>query len=74
MIEADRKNVGEILISEGLVRTKGVTPKLPSGEKGKDYMQRLDDLEGQAQQKRVGAWATSTPEKTETTPAAAKIL
>src|SRR5436190_1024972 len=45
IIEADGKNLAEILVSEGLARVKGMAPNLPNEEKGKAYMERLDDLE-----------------------------
>ena len=59
IIEVDGKSLGEILIGEGLARTKGVAPNLPNEEKGKAYMERLDDLENAAREKHLGAWATS---------------
>jgi endonuclease YncB( thermonuclease family) len=62
MIEASDKNLGEILVSEGLARVKGVAPKLPDGQKGKDYMERLDGFESAAREKHLGAWATSKSE------------
>jgi endonuclease YncB( thermonuclease family) len=65
IVQIDGKNLGEILISEGLARTKGMAPNLPTGEKARDYMQRLEDLEREACKKRTGAWATSTIEKCE---------
>jgi endonuclease YncB( thermonuclease family) len=70
IVEVDQKNLGEILLSEGLARTKGVAPNLPSGEKAKDYMERLDSLESAAHEKHLGAWATSSREKSEATPTA----
>jgi endonuclease YncB( thermonuclease family) len=65
IVETNGRNLGEILISEGLARTKGTAPHLPNGEKSRDYMQRLEDLEREACRKRVGAWATSTIDKCE---------
>src|ERR1700704_3424052 len=65
IVEIDEKNLGEILINEGLARTKGVAPGLPTGERARDYMQRLEDLEGKAREKRAGAWSTSAVEKKE---------
>ena len=59
------KSLAEILISEGLAWPKGIAAKLPSGEKSKDYMRRLSELEAQAREKKLGAWATSTAPKTE---------
>jgi endonuclease YncB( thermonuclease family) len=60
IVEIDEKNLGEILINEGLARTKGVAPNLPTGEHAGAYMQRLESLEADARQKKIGAWSTST--------------
>ncbi len=70
IVEVDGKSLGEILVSEGLARTKGVAPNLPNEEKGKAYMKRLDDLENAAHEKRLGAWKTSTSQKPEVSPTA----
>src|SRR5438270_12985929 len=70
IVEIDGKSLGEILVAEGLARTKGVTPNLPSGEHAKAYMERLDDLESAAHEKRLGAWTTSTSQKPEVSPTA----
>jgi endonuclease YncB( thermonuclease family) len=70
IVEVDGKSLGEILVSEGLARTKGVAPNLPNEEKGKAYMKRLDDLENAAHEKRLGAWKTSTRQKPEVSPTA----
>src|SRR6266513_1083958 len=70
IVEVDGKNLGEILVSEGLARTKGVAPNLPNEEKGKAYMERLDDLENAAHEKRLGAWTTSASQKPEVSPTA----
>jgi endonuclease YncB( thermonuclease family) len=59
IIEIDGKNLGETLISEGLARAKGVGTQLPTGEKSKEYWDKLDALEAAARAKKVGAWATS---------------
>lgn len=59
IVEVEGKSLGEILVTEGLARTKGVAPNLPNEEKGKAYMERLDDLESAAREKHLGAWATS---------------
>ncbi len=63
IVEIGEKNLGELLISEGLARTKGIAAKLPTGEKARAYMQRLEGSEAEAQQRKVGAWSTSTAEK-----------
>jgi endonuclease YncB( thermonuclease family) len=70
IVEVEGKSLGEILINEGLARTKGVAPKLPSYEKGKAYMERLDDLESAAHEKHLGAWATSAIQATSPSPSA----
>src|SRR6266513_6205887 len=70
IIEVDGKSLGEILISEGLARTKGMAPNLPTGEHAKAYMERLDDLESAAHEKRLGAWTTSASQKPEVSPTA----
>jgi endonuclease YncB( thermonuclease family) len=69
IVEVDGKSLGEILVTEGLARTKGVAPNLPNDEKGKAYMERLDDLESAAREKHLGAWATSTTQTPSPTPA-----
>ena len=68
IIEMDGKNLGEILVSEGLARVKGMAPNLPNEEKGKAYMERLDDLESGAHEKHLGAWATSKTQTASPTP------
>jgi endonuclease YncB( thermonuclease family) len=69
IVEVDGKSLGEILVTEGLARTKGVAPNLPNEEKGKAYMERLDDLESAAREKHLGAWATSPTQTPSPTPA-----
>jgi endonuclease YncB( thermonuclease family) len=70
IVEVDGKSLGEILVTEGLARTKGVAPILPNEEKGKAYMERLDDLESVAREKHLGAWVTSSAQTPSPTPAA----
>ena len=69
IVEIDGKSLGEILVSEGLARVKGVAPKLPNEEKGKAYIERLDTLEDAAHEKHLGVWATSTIPTPSPTPA-----
>jgi endonuclease YncB( thermonuclease family) len=64
IIETDQKSLAEILVSEGLARTKGVAPNLPTGEKARDCMQRLEHFEAEAHANRVGAWASSAAQET----------
>src|SRR5438270_12189443 len=68
IIEVEGKSLGEILVAEGLARVKGMAPNLPNEEKGKAYMERLDDLESGAREKHLGAWASSTSKKPDVTP------
>ena len=68
IVEIDGKSLGEISVTEGLARTKGMAPNLPSGEHAKAYMERLDDLESAAREKHLGAWASSTSKKPDVTP------
>jgi endonuclease YncB( thermonuclease family) len=70
IVEVDGKSLSEILVTEGLARTKGVAPNLPNEEKGKAYMERLDGLERLAREKHLGAWATSAAQTPSPTPAA----
>src|SRR5438874_6013519 len=68
IVEVDGKSLGEILVTEGLARAKGMAPNLPNGEHAKPYMERLDDLESAAREKHLGAWASSTSKKPDVTP------
>ena len=70
IVEIEEKSLGEILVSEGLARTKGVAPNLPSGEKAKAYMERLDDVESAAREKHLGAWVTSAAQTPSPSPSA----
>jgi endonuclease YncB( thermonuclease family) len=56
-VEIGGKGLAELLISKGLARTKGVKSKLPTGEKSKVYIERLNALERNAQQRGIGIWA-----------------
>jgi endonuclease YncB( thermonuclease family) len=62
-VEVDGKSLAEILVSEGLARTKGVRHVLPNGEKSKSYVERLNALEQEAKENRLGAWSTAAEEK-----------
>jgi len=65
LVEIGGKGLAELLVSKGLGRTKGVTANLPTGEKSKAYLERLQALEHDAQQRRIGIWAGSKKEKPE---------
>jgi endonuclease YncB( thermonuclease family) len=65
LVEIGGKGLAELLVSKGLGRTKGVTANLPTGEKSKAYLERLQALEHDAEQRRIGIWAGSKKEKPE---------
>ncbi len=60
LVEVGGEPLVEVLINRGLARTRGIFVKLPTGEKGKIYAERLESLEREARQKRVGLWAHAT--------------
>jgi endonuclease YncB( thermonuclease family) len=60
MVEVGGKDLGEILVSQGLARPKGVSVNLPHGGKPRDTFDRLRQLESEAKAKRAGIWAHST--------------
>lgn len=66
LVEAGGKSLSEALVSQGLARTKGVIANLPTGEKSKAYVGKLEALEREARQKRIGIWASSIQKETET--------
>ena len=68
LIEAGGKSLAEALVSQGLAYTKGATVYLPTGEKAKAYAARLEALEQEARQKRVGLWAHSAEQQTSSPP------
>ena len=57
LVDVGGKRLIEVLLAEGLARTKGVAVNLPTGEKSKMYFERLRDLERQAKERKRGAWA-----------------
>jgi len=59
LIDVGGKRLTEILISEGLARTKGVVVNLPNGEKATAYLAKLRGLEREAKNQRKGIWAHS---------------
>ena len=65
LIEINDKSLAEILVSEGLAQTKGIAVKLQTGETARDYKQKLESLEADAREKRLGAWSTSAVVKKE---------
>jgi endonuclease YncB( thermonuclease family) len=59
IIEVGSTNLAEILVRNGLAWPKGVSAQLPSGEKGRSYSEKLQKLEADAREKKVGVWATA---------------
>ena len=59
LVEVDGKSLIELLVSEGLVRIKGVTVHLPNEMKSKDYKNKLKLLEEGANRNKIGAWKLS---------------
>ena len=60
LIDVGGKRLIEILVSEGLARTKGVVVNLPNGEKATAYLAKLRGLEREAKNQRKGIWFYST--------------
>jgi endonuclease YncB( thermonuclease family) len=65
-VDVGGKSLAELLVSQGLARTKGVTTNLPTGENWKIYVERLRALENEAREKRLGIWASSAKKVSET--------
>ncbi len=59
LIETNGRYLHEVMIAEGLARTKGTPTTLPSGEKSKEHKAKLQLLEDNARVSRKGVWATS---------------
>jgi len=65
-VEVGGKSLVEVMVSQGLARTKGVFVNVPTGEKAKAYVERLEELEREARQRRLGIWASSPEQGAET--------
>ena len=50
-------DLGEQLVANGLARIHGVHPATPDGSSGQDEIQKLEQFEQAAKQKKLGAWA-----------------
>jgi endonuclease YncB( thermonuclease family) len=53
------RDLGELLVGQGLARTKGAVATTPGGEPSKSVMARLRQLEAEARHRRLGAWSTT---------------
>ena len=54
------RDLGELLVSYGWGRAKGVVAILPDRKPAKEHMAKLQKLESEAKTKRRGVWAKST--------------
>jgi endonuclease YncB( thermonuclease family) len=68
LVEVGGQGLAEQLVSQGLARTKGVFVNLPTGEQWKIYVERLQALEREARQKRLGIWASSPEQRAKSRP------
>ena len=59
-VEVKGQSLAELLVSEGLARTKGVTATGPTGEPSHVTRDTLQAFERAARQEKRGIWATST--------------
>lgn len=66
LVEVGGKGLAEVLVSQGFARTKGVFTNLPRGEKAKAYAERLEQLEREAREKRLGIWGSAAEKVSET--------
>jgi endonuclease YncB( thermonuclease family) len=53
LVEVGGKRPAEMLISQRWARTRGVSPNLPTGEKAKAYVERLERLESESAEYRT---------------------
>lgn len=65
-------DLGEQLVANGLARIHGVHPALPDGASGEEEIQKLQQLEQEAKQKKLGGWAVSSGAPQSATTAATK--
>ena len=59
-VEVEGHSLAELLVSEGMARTKGVIATGPTGEPAHVVQERLQALERTARQQKRGIWATSS--------------
>lgn len=59
LVDINGTRLIEVLVSEGLARTKGVVVNLPTGENSRTYLDKLRALERQARNQRRGIWANA---------------
>lgn len=54
------QDLAELLLSSGLARTKGITAQGPEGVPSRETLPKLQLMEAEARQQRLGAWEQST--------------
>ena len=59
VITGDGKELGELLVSNGLARIYGARTPLPDGRTSREYLARLRELENAAKVSRRGGWGIS---------------
>lgn len=59
-VEVEGQSVAELLVSEGLARTKGIMATGPTGVPAHVVQERLQAFERTARQQKRGIWATSS--------------
>ena len=59
-VAVGEQSLAELLVNQGLARTKGVRATGPTGEPASAVEQKLSALEQDAKQHKKGVWATST--------------
>lgn len=61
IVETGQRDLAELLVEHGCARTKGAVAPTPGGEPSKSVVARLQRLESEARQRRIGAWGLSIP-------------
>ncbi|MGV3531918.1 MAG: thermonuclease family protein [Chthoniobacteraceae bacterium] len=56
MVKVGDNDLGELLVSNGLVRIYGTRVALPDGRDSRTYLRILDQLEQEAKGRRLGGW------------------
>lgn len=59
LVYLDGKDIGAVLVENGLARVYGRIANLPDGQSAKGYRKKLDALEREARERRRGAWVDS---------------
>jgi competence protein ComEA len=60
LVQTKDGDLGEQLVANGLARIHGVHPAMPDGSNGQEEIQKLEQLEQAAKQRKAGGWAVSS--------------